>query len=456
MRTRLASGLLGAYFFLCLTLGGASAAGLLANVFLQFLAVAMIFVALILRPSAPPTRAGTRLLILLGLTVAVISVQLVPLPPAIWTALPGREPVVRGFELLGQPLPWLSISLAPHDTIASGLWLLPAIAVLLWVLRHGVRESWIAWVLIATSILGVLIGAMQITGGEASPWYFYRSTNYGVNVGFFANANHMATFLLATVPFLGALYMTLRGSGRSTQKSAGLATILGGFYAVLLVGAAINGSLAGLGLMIPVTGATVLLMLRGRRIPIWAIALLLVFTLGSVGAVFSDRFDNNLISDEAQTSVMSRYTTFTTSMAAATAHLPFGSGLGTFQAIYRTYEDPEQVTDTYINHVHSDWIELFLETGLLGAAVVALFLFWWGRRTIAIWRAAEPDFFARAATIATAAIMAHSVVDYPLRTVAVSVIFAACCAIMAGRGSAPSRDSQRAAAKRPARHLEAD
>jgi len=250
--------------------------------------------------------------------------------------------------------------------------------------------------------------------------------------------------------------MTLRGSGRSRQKTASLAVILGGFYGVVLVGLAINGSLAGLGLIVPVTGATLLLMLRNRKIPLWPVALVLLFTLASVAAVFSGRFDNNLISDEAQSSAFSRYTTFTRSLDAAKDHLPFGSGLGTFQPIYRTYEDPGRVTSTYINHVHSDWIELFLETGLLGLGLVLLFLVWWGRRTVAIWRAAEPDYFGRAASVAIAAVMAHSLVDYPLRTVAISTIFAACCAFMARSGTAPTRESRRPADKRPARHLEAD
>lgn len=456
MSRGVASALLCAYLTLCLVLGGASAAGLWSNLLLQLLAVAMIFIALIVRPSQSPTRAGTRLMVLLGLVFGVVAVQLLPLPPALWTLLPGREPVAEGFRLLNQPLPWLPISLAPHDTITSALWLLPAVAVLLWVLRHPVKETWLAWVLVAMVVLSVLIGAMQITGGDDSPWYFYDVTNYGVTVGFFANANHLATLLLATVPFLGALYLTLRGSGRLRQKTAGLAVILGGFYAVVIVGLGINGSLAGLGLMVPVTGATVLLLLRDRKLPGWALALLLLFTAASVAAVFSGRFDNNLISEEAQSSTFSRYTTFTVSLDAAKDHLPFGSGVGTFQAIYRTYEDPERVTSMYMNHVHSDWIELFLETGLLGLSVIFLFLGWWGRRAVAIWRAPEPDYFGRAASIATAAIIAHSLVDYPLRTVAISAIFAACCALMARSGRLLGRESRRPTEKRAARHLEAD
>ncbi|HEV2866167.1 MAG TPA: O-antigen ligase family protein [Allosphingosinicella sp.] len=456
MTRGVAAGLLPFYLLLCLLLGGASAAGLLANVLLQLLAIGMLFAALIVKPRIAPTRAGRRLLILLGLMAAVIAVQLVPLPPGLWTSLPGREPVRQGFELLNQPLPWLPLSLAPHATIASALWLLPAIAILVWILRHGVRESWITWLIVVAMVLSVLVGAMQITGGEGSPWYFYRITNYGVTVGFFANANHMATFLLVTVPFLGALYMALKGRRRSTQKSAGLAVMLGGLYGLVLVGLAINGSLAGLGLILPVTGATLLLMLRGRRIPLWAIAIVLALTGASVAAVFSGRVDNNLISDEAPSNVVSRYTTFTTSFEAIKDNFPVGSGVGTFQPIYRTYEDPTRVTTTYINHVHSDWIEIVLETGVLGLIVMLLFLAWWLRRAVAIWRAPEPDYFARAATIASAAVMAHSLVDYPLRTVAVSALFAVCCALMALGGAAPERSSKRWPPTRPARHVEAD
>ena len=71
-----------------------------------------------------------------------------------------------------------------------------------------------------------------------------------------------------------------------------------------------------------------------------------------------------------------------------------------------------------------------LETGVPGLILVALFLFWWGRRLVAIWRSPNVDHFARAATIASAAILAHSLVDYPLRTSAISAVFAMCLALM--------------------------
>jgi O-antigen ligase len=107
-----------------------------------------------------------------------------------------------------------------------------------------------------------------------------------------------------------------------------------------------------------------------------------------------------------------------------------------------------------MNHVHGDYIELALETGIPGLLVLALFLLWWARRCVLIWRAEEPDYFARAATIASAAILAHSAVDYPLRTAAISALFAMCCGLMA-EPRAQTRRSERSATTR-ARHLSAD
>jgi O-antigen ligase len=456
VKGRLFSAVTSGFLFLCLLLGGASAAGLWANALLQLIAVPILFWALITRRTA--SLPGRQLLALTALMIVVILVQLVPLPPGIWTSLPGRDHVREGFELAGQPLPWLPLSLAPRATVASLLWLLPALAVLLGILRLGsFKPSGIAFVIVVATALSVLVGTLQIAGGEGSPWYPYQITNYGVTVGFFSNANHMATLLVVSVPFLAGLYMSARSKGRSSERSAGLFAMLGGFFCLVVVGLFINASLAGLGLMVPVSAASILMMMRKRKPPLWSLGVLALLTAASVAIVFSNKLDNNLFGAGAETDVVSRYTTFTVSAEAARDYFPFGSGVGTFQGIYRMYEDAERVTTTYINHVHSDWIEIVLETGIFGALLLILFLIWWLRRTIAIWRAPDPDYLARAATIASAAIIAHSLVDYPLRTAAISAVFAACCALMANPIRRATRPSEkRPAPMRPTRHLSAD
>lgn len=75
--------------------------------------------------------------------------------------------------------------------------------------------------------------------------------------------------------------------------------------------------------------------------------------------------------------------------------------------------------------------------------VLAAFLIWWGWRAVRIWHARNAEPFACAAVIASAVILVHSLVDYPLRTAGLSCVFAMCCvAIARYRQFAPPRPTQ--------------
>jgi hypothetical protein len=69
-----------------------------------------------------------------------------------------------------------------------------------------------------------------------------------------------------------------------------------------------------------------------------------------------------------------------------------------------------------------------------------------------LWRNEAADPFAKAATIAIGAILAHSIVDYPLRTAAISTVFAICCALIAGPRPTTSARRSREDGHKP-RHL---
>jgi O-antigen ligase len=439
------------YLLLCLLLGGASAAGIWANLLLQLLGLGLILWSLAAERRTPITTPSRQLVALLLLLLGVVAVQLIPLPPGTWSKLGGRDGIAAGYALLNQPLPWLPISLAPFETLASALWLIPAIAVLLGIAKFGAfRSTWLGWTLVLLAVVSTAIGALQVADRS---WYFYQITNYGAATGFFSNANHQATMLVVAMPFLSALYLS--GKGRSAQRASGLLVVMAGVLMILLVGLALNGSLAGIGLSIPVlTGSLAMLWAAKRRLPLWAVAGAMLVTAASLYIPFSTPLGNNLTTVEAKASQFSRYTSFSVTLDAAKDYLPLGSGVGTFVEIYRTYEDPAVVESTYMNHAHSDYLELLLETGLLGVAVLALFLLWWLARFVSIWRAEKPDHFARAASIASAAILAHSAVDYPLRTAAISALFAMCCALMAEPRPSARRGDQPSDEKR-ARHLSA-
>ena len=82
-------------------------------------------------------------------------------------------------------------------------------------------------------------------------------------------------------------------------------------------------------------------------------------------------------------------------------------------------------------------LEMWLETGVLGLALIGLFVIWLVRRSVEIWRSApapgasQLDWsLVRAATIVPALILAHSLVDFPLRTGAMMAIMAFACALL--------------------------
>jgi O-Antigen ligase len=126
-----------------------------------------------------------------------------------------------------------------------------------------------------------------------------------------------------------------------------------------------------------------------------------------------------------------------TTIEAAWAYMPFGAGMGTFVPVYGMFEKPQDLfAHAYINHAHDDILELWLETGIFGIALMGAFVAWFVPRAAKIWRhgsAGANDFdrsLARAATIAVTLIVVHSFFDYPLRTAAMTAILAFACGLM--------------------------
>jgi O-antigen ligase len=432
MKVRLRKAITPAYLLLCLLLGG-SVQAVWGNMALQILAVALIGWAALAPKSEPITRASELLLGLVALTVLLFVLQLVPLPPEIWTAIPGRQAIVTGYSTLGQPFPWLPVSITPHETLATAWTLLPPLAVFVGLTRlRAYEESWIAGTVILGAFLGVLLGALQTISGSdmQSLWYLFDVTNSGA-VGFFANRNHMGTLLLVTIPFAAALFASGDPQAKGQGRTLAMLTMGAGGFLVVVVGLVLNGSLAAVALALPVIASSALILpisLKLRRLSIAATAIALVAALATLT---TSPIHSDLSSGFAATSVQSRQEIWQRTGPIVAETFPVGTGIGSFQQVYALHEDPSDIEGTYINHAHNDYLELVLEAGLPGALLLLLFFGWWIRQTLRVWQSALSSRFSRAATIASAAILAHSTVDYPVRTAAIAAVFAACSALMA-------------------------
>jgi len=422
------------YLFCCLLLGGSSQ-GIWANMLLQLFGLALIAWAALTPAGERLPRQQRQLLGLVILGLALVALQLIPLSPALWEPLGPRHLLADGYKVLGIPTSSLPLSVAPYDTLTAMLALIPALAMLAATIRLGCRPPWLVIAVIAGTVAGILLGALQVSSPDplASPWYLYEDTNNGVATGFFANANHMAILLVITLPFLAAILASAGAKGRNVQRFSAVVALTVGATLVVAVGIALNGSLAGYGLAVPVLMASAAIVLPARNRAIrWLAPVAAILLIGAVGWLATTPLSSRgTLQANAATSVSSRQEILATSLHAARDFLPLGSGIGTFRRVYALYEDHDGLDPTtYVNHAHNDYLEIALETGVPGFAVLVLFLLWWGRAAWGAWRQCEPDPFARAAAVASAAILVHSVVDFPLRTAAIGACFALCLVLM--------------------------
>lgn len=436
------------YLLACLLLGG-SAQGIWQNMVLQLVGVGIVAWAA-LEPSPDPLPLPARRLLLLAIAaIAVVALQQVPLPASLWAHGP-RGRVVQGYQLLGSPASSMPISLTPYESLNCLLALIPPLAMFCAIVRlKAFRPSWLAGALLAGTLAGVVVGGLQVaTAGQDSSWYPYADTNIGVAVGFFANANHLASLLVFALPFVAAIAAAGRSS--TAQRYSPLVAVLAAFVLLLIAGIALSGSLAGVVLAVPVIAASALILVpTSSRWRSWIAMLAVLSMLAGAGALATSELGSKKLG-HAVGSVQSRGVILKTTTRAISDFMPLGSGLGSFLRVYRLYESPESVTSEYVIHAHNDYAELTLELGIPGIILMALFLAWWAGAVGAVWRKAEGSAFTRAATIATAAVLVHSLVDFPLRTAAISAAFAMGLALMADRRLPPRQD---AADLRPTRHL---
>ncbi|MFN3557880.1 MAG: O-antigen ligase family protein [Brevundimonas sp.] len=386
-----------------------------------------------------------------GLLLAVAGLpllQLIPLPPGIWGSLPGRAPMAQILDIAGIPPSWGTLSLTPDRTWRSFLALLPPLAMFSAALLCSPTDRRrLVMVVLGGVALSIGLGALQVAG-TGSQFYLWSTTTIGTVTGFFANRNHFATLCLIALPFaavLGAAVIRRQDSNRTTMW---LSVIL---IALIVVAVGAIRSRAGVILLAP----TLILSFiaawvasgRGRPKPVLlagaGAALLAMTAVAALGLTpLLARFDTAGAPE-------GRFENWPVVAGAAETYLPLGSGLGSFDSVYRSVEPANRLDSTFFNQAHNDYLETWLEAGWLGAALIIAFLIWYGRRTWAAWRSGastERD-LQRAASIAIGVVLIHSAADYPLRTETVAVVFALCAAILELAARATDRVSRGASSR---------
>jgi O-antigen ligase len=436
-----------------LVLGGGTRGGFLSDALLQLLAIPLLLLSasrlgdLFWRQQAKSRQLRLELAICLAV-VLVPLIQLVPLPPAIWTLLPHRAPQIASFDDLGHGLPWLPISVSPNATWLSVAALLPTLAVFFGTILLGYRERrLLSLAVVAFGIISAFLGLLQIAQGPASRLRFFSATNLSEAVGFFANRNHFAAFLYVVLLFAAVWAIDIGFAvgpwrDRRTFEARSIVAITASILAIviLLASEAMARSRAGMILtMVSLAGVYGLVLTDRRRRTLSATPLNFLFVAAGTAFILVVQFALYRVLARFNTDPLDdlRLQFARTTIEAAWAYMPFGAGMGTFVPVYGMFEKPQDLfAHVYINHAHDDILELWLETGIFGIALMGAFAAWFVSRTVKIWRygsvgANEFDrSLARAATIAVALIVTHSFLDYPLRTAAMTAILAFACGLM--------------------------
>lgn len=418
--------------------GGASRLHELRLALVELAALPLLVIATS-RMMSDSDRPSSFSLIILAALAALPLLQLAPLPAGIWTNLPGRQEAALALELAGLQPGWTPMSFTPDRTWRAFLALLPPIAMFLGfgICAVSMRQRLVHG-LLGFAVLSVVLGTAQLAsgGGQLYPW---PTTGLGSVAGFFANRNHLATLCLLTLPFAAVLGARVLRRGDRSQRMMLWLSIL--FVSLMVLALGVIRSRMGIVLLAPTLAASLLAAWiasdGGRPKPlllglvggaVFAVGAVVVFALAPLLA----RFDTSSARE-------GRFENWPTVAEAANTYLPVGSGLGSFDAVYRSVEPLERLDATFFNQAHNEYLELWLETGWFGAALIVGFVIWYARRAWTAWRAPpglERD-LQRASSVAIGVILAHSMVDYPLRTVTLTVVLAMCCALLDVAGTSP-------------------
>lgn len=415
---------------LALLLGGGSANSPLQRMIVEFAGVVALAWFFARGWRVPRGRAVTAALALLAAMILLVVVQLVPLPPALWRALPGRAMAATVFDVVGARDAWLPLSLDPAGTRAVGLYLIPPVAMFVATL-HLDRAGQLKLVLlvVAAALISALLVMVQAQG--AMDLTLYDAPHATKGKGIFANKNHNAALLVLAIPLAAMLGQRLaRFRQRGTQQA--VTAIVVAVLALAVLGCL---SRAGIALLpvallacVPLVGAWSVV----RRHPRIAVGAIVVVVLAVVLIAQSSIVRETL--DRFGASQEGRYVFWPDVVAAIRQFMPWGSGLGTFVPVFRMSESLNAVHETYTNHAHADFMEIALEAGVPGLLLVLAFLGWFA---VTCWsrlrrRTGGADFgpvFASATGIAL--LLAASAVDYPLRTLLLACVFAVLAAILA-------------------------
>jgi len=368
-----------------------------------------------------------------GLSIALPLIQIIPLPMALWSALPGRELQLASYDLVGAQ-GWAPLSLYPLRTALAASALVTPLAVLCgaWNLPRN-KLFLLGWVVVACGLATVAIGAVQVSSNYTAFNFWDEGFEIKAVTGTFANRNSTGLFLVGTL----LLALFLPAPTRHQAVLLARVSIAGLLIAAIILTKSRTGLVLSL---VPIALGLLYLAARqfrgedARGRTRGAVAAIAILTLGSAALATAliaapGRMAETLERFEGFQDDNRRYIWDDASYSVG-RYWPAGAGMGTFDEVFQVDESLENLGVRRAGRAHNDFIEVTIEAGLPGVVLVGLWLLavlvmsWQARRSPERWAA-----WAAGAFLVTIAL--QSVTDYPLRNQTMLAFAALALAVLA-------------------------
>jgi hypothetical protein len=372
--------------------------------------------------------------ILAALIICIPVLQLIPLPPSVWQALPGRDGEVASLSLIGADRNWMPWSMAPARTFISLLAMaVPALVLLLVSRLDGIGRMWVLGAIAFMGVLSVMVGVLQVSHTGGFTWSFYSYYHVGVVDGFQANHNAQAD-VISIAMMAGAALCAVRLAAVRNRRMTWIVTGSG----LLVIGPLsmiMTGSRTGIALLVvPICAALAMLWPAFRkevaRPGLWlgggtmVLALVVGGLLAGVGAV------QRVLGRFLETTD-GRFDIWTDAVFAMKRVWPVGGGVGSFPLLLNAAERLEVVRPTMAGRAHCDWLEWMLEAGAPGVLVLTLILALLAYAGVRAWRAGlrtgAPMRLRVLPIFGTGVLLQlglHALDDFPMRSMALAILAA--------------------------------
>ena len=420
---------------------------------LELLALA-VFVLMIVYRQLPWLGLGRGERFAVGLLVAILLLQFLPVSADFWAALPGRTLYAEAQALFGDGRGLQSLSVVPFASQASALAILPPLAIFFGTILCADRQRlYLVYVFLTIATVQACLGLAQY-GTQDGVLYLGMLPSLAAQ-GTYPNRNHFAGLLEMAFPLAAALFAASFGNTapktrryRSKGLRAAFAAVgearvnLYMLYLALLAlfGLAIvfSRSRTGIALLILgvlISAAAFAPRLGGRQTlrTVSGVIVLLSGMACAIGLVpVLQRFaESDAVAD-------SRWSIAIATLEGIGSFFPLGAGIGTFPEAFRRFHPAD--IPLFVNHAHNDYLEWLFEGGLLAAGLLLLLLALYLRRCFHIVREESwprERYLRIGAAIGILLILLHGLVEYNLRIPANAIFFAFLAGLLFAPVTAP-------------------